>query len=127
LFGPTDLIIIGQQAGPDSMIQHDAADSPESRLVGGPIQEKRDLAQTANPLTYIDQKDPPFLILHGDKDPLVPLGQSVVLAKALIDAGVEVTMKTMHGAGHGGPEFYHAESKRMIEEFLKRSLKTDGK
>ena len=107
------------------MIRHDAPDSPESRLLGGPVQEKRDLARTANPLTYIDKNDPPFLIMHGDNDQLVPLGQSVVLAKALIDAGVEVTMKTIPGAGHEGPQFRNAESQRLVEEFLSRKLKVD--
>lgn len=125
LFGPTDLAIMGQQSGPHSMIKHDAADSPESKLMGGPIQEKRELAKTANPLTYIDKKDPPFLILHGDNDQLVPLGQSTKLAKALIDAGVEVTMKTIPGAGHGGREFYDADSQRLIEEFLVCRLKVN--
>jgi acetyl esterase/lipase len=124
-FGPTDVTLMGQQAGPHSMIQHDAPDSPESRLLGGPVQEKRDLAKTANPLTYVDKNDPPFLIMHGDNDQLVPLGQSIVLAKALIDAGVEVTMITIPGAGHEGPQFRNAESQRLIEEFLSRNLKAD--
>jgi acetyl esterase/lipase len=122
-FGPTDVTLMAQQSGPRSMIQHDAPNSPESRLLGGPVQEKRDLAKTANPLTYVDKNDPPFLIMHGDNDQLVPLGQSVVLAKALIDAGVEVTMKTIPGAGHEGPQFRSAESQRLIEEFLSRNLK----
>ena len=124
-FGPTDVTFMAQQSGPHSMIRHDAPDSPESRLLGGPVQEKRDLAKTANPLTYIDKNDPPFLIMHGDNDQLVPLGQSVVLAKALIDAGVEVTMKTIPGAGHEGPQFRNAESQRLVEEFLSRKLKVD--
>jgi acetyl esterase/lipase len=122
-FGPTDVTLMAQQAGPRSMIRHDSPGSPESRLLGGPVHEKRDLAKTANPLTYVDKDDPPFLIMHGDNDQLVPLGQSVVLAKALIDAGVEVTMRTVHGAGHEGPQFHNAESRRLIEEFLSRTLK----
>jgi acetyl esterase/lipase len=123
-FGPTDLLLMGEQAGPQSMIQHNDAKSPESLLLGGPIQEKRDLARTANPLTYIDKSDPPFLIMHGDKDQLVPLGQSIILAKALIDAGVEVTMQTIPGAMHGGPQFHSPESRRLIEAFLDLKLKT---
>lgn len=55
LFGPTDLTLMEQQSGPRSMINHDAPDSPESKLMGGHIQGKRDLARTANPLTYIDR------------------------------------------------------------------------
>lgn len=121
-FGPTDVALMAQQSGPRSIIQHDSPDSPESRLLGGPVQEKRELARTANPLTYIDRNDPPFLIMHGDNDQLVPLGQSVILAKALIDAGVEVTMKTIPGAGHEGPQFRNAESQRLIEDFLSRKL-----
>ena len=123
-FGPTDFTLMAQQSGPRSMIQHDSPNSPESRLLGGPVQERRDLAKTANPLTYIDKNDPPFLIMHGDNDQLVPLGQSKILAKALIDAGVEVTMKTIHGAGHEGPQFRSAENRRLVEEFLSRKLKT---
>ena len=123
-FGPTDVTLMAQQSGPRSMIQHDAANSPESHLLGGPVQEKHDLARTANPLTYVDKGDPPFLILHGDNDQLVPLQQSIILAKALIDAGVEVTMKTIPGAGHEGPEFHNAESRRLMEDFLSRNLKS---
>jgi acetyl esterase/lipase len=122
-FGPTDLLVMGQQAGPHSMIQHESADSPESRLMGGPVQEKSALAKTANPITYIDKNDPPFLIMHGDNDQLVPLGQSIILAKALLDAGVEVTMKTIHGAGHEGPEFHGAANQRLVEDFFALHLK----
>jgi acetyl esterase/lipase len=126
-FGPTDFTLMAQQSGPGSIIQHDSPYSPESLLLGGPVQERLELANTANPLTYIDKNDPPFLIMHGDNDLLVPLGQSVILAKALIGAGVEeVTMKTIHGAGHEGPEFRNAESQRLIEEFLSRKLKVAG-
>lgn len=127
-FGPTDVTLMAQQSGPESMIQHDSPDSPESKLLGGPVQEKRDLAETANPLTYIDENDPPFLIMHGDKDRLVPLGQSIILANALIVAHVEeVTMKTIHGAGHGGPQFHSEESRQLIEEFLSRNLEAGEK
>lgn len=123
-FGPTDLTLMEQQSGPDSLIQHNAPNSPESRLLGGPVQERLELAGTANPLTYVDVDDPPFLIMHGTSDQLVPLGQSVILAKALIDAGVEeVTMQTIAGAGHEGPEFRSEESQQLIKEFLSRKLK----
>jgi hypothetical protein len=44
---------------------------------------------------------------------------------AAIDAGVEVTMKTIPGAGHEGPQFRNAESQRLIVEFLSRKLKVD--
>src|ERR1051325_2824024 len=46
-FGPTDVTVMGAQAGPHSMIQHSSSNSPESRLLGGPVPEKLDLARTA--------------------------------------------------------------------------------
>jgi acetyl esterase/lipase len=122
-FGPTDLTLMGEQTTGPSTFDHDSPDSPESRLLGGPVQERHELAKTANPLSYIDKDDPPFLILHGDRDPLVPIGQSVILAKALIDAGVDVTVDTIPGAGHGGPQFGTPESRRLIKQFLDRNLK----
>jgi len=122
-FGPTDLTLMGEQAGASTIIKHNDANSPESLLLGGPVQGKKELAKTANPLTYIDKSDPPFLIMHGDKDQLVPHEQSVILAKALIDAGVEVTMKTIPGAAHEDPKFRSPENQRLMEDFLRAALK----
>ena len=121
-FGPTDLTLMQQQSLPGGMA-HDTPNSPESSLLGGPVQERKDLAKTANPLTYVDKTDPPFLIMHGDNDMLVPWGQSVILAKALIDAGVEVTMKTIPGAAHEDPKFRAPENQRIVEEFVSRFIK----
>lgn len=53
------------------------------QLLGGTIEENQELARSASPLTYITAADPPFLILHGDKDPLVPIVQSELLYAAL--------------------------------------------
>jgi acetyl esterase/lipase len=122
-FGPVDLTLMGAQSGPRSMLNHDAPDSPESRLLGGAVQEKKDLAKTANPLTYVDKNDPPFLIMHGDNDQLVPHEQSVMLAKALMDVGVEVTLKTIPGAAHEDPKFRSAENQRLITDFFSQKLK----
>ncbi len=119
-FGPTDLLQMGNQSGPNSRLDHDAADSPESRLVGGPIQERRELAQKANPIRYVSADDPPFLILHGDKDDLVPLGQSRLLHEALEKAGVRSTFHVVAGAGHG---FGGRDIDAMVSEFFKRHLK----
>ena len=100
-FGPTDFLQMDAQRLPDGMV-HNAPDSPESQLVGGPIQENQEKVARANPITYVTQTAPPFLIVHGDQDPLVPYQQSILLVEALQKAGVEVTFYTVAGAGHGG-------------------------
>jgi dipeptidyl aminopeptidase/acylaminoacyl peptidase len=84
-----------------SEMDHDAADSPESVLIGGPIQDNPDLAALADPITYVDPSDPPFLLVHGDADPLVPHCQSELLYAALQDAGVESRLIIVPGGGHG--------------------------
>lgn len=49
------------------MMSHDAADSPESRFIGGTIQEVPDKVARANPIKYVsaDEKPPPFFLAHG--------------------------------------------------------------
>ena len=96
-YGPTTFQAMDACAGRSF---HDAADSPESTLIGGPIQENDELSALADPITYVDPTDPPFLILHGDADPLVPHCQSELLYEALHDNGVQSTLVIVPGAGH---------------------------
>jgi len=100
-FGPTDFLQMDAHSPPKQRIVHDAPNSPESMLIGGPIQRNKKKTQAANPITYVSKDDPPFIIFHGDKDPLVPHHQSVLLDAALEKVGVDVTFHTVKGAGHG--------------------------
>lgn len=123
-FGPTDFLRMDAQRLPGGMV-HDAADSPESQLVGGPIQEHPDRVARANPITYVSASDPPFLICHGDRDPLVPHGQSVLLEAALKAAGVPVVFHTVTGGGHGG--WKDPRVPELTREFLARQIKPSPK
>src|SRR5262249_33699078 len=102
---------------------HDSPKSPEALLIGGPVQANKDKVAKANPITYVARDAAPFLIMHGDQDRTVPLGQIEVLAVAIKKAGVEVTLRVLPGAGHGGPAFGSTENRRLVEEFLDRHLK----
>jgi acetyl esterase/lipase len=119
-FGPTDFLQMDAHRPPGGMV-HDTADSPESQLVGGPIQESPEKVARANPITYVSAEAPPFLIVHGDRDPLVPHHQSELLAAALEEAGVPVTFYTVKGGGHGG--FEDPKVDELTREFLERYLK----
>lgn len=119
-FGPTDFLQMDGQRLPGGMV-HGAADSPESELLGGPLQENQDKVAQANPITYVTPDDPPFLIVHGDRDPLVPHHQSVLLETALKKAGVPVTFYTVQGGGHGG--FKDPQVPALTRAFLERHLK----
>ena len=118
-FGPTDFLQMDAHRPPGGQI-HDSAFSPESRYVGGPIQENQDKVAKANPITYITARTQPFFIAHGEQDPLVPHHQSELLEAALKAAGVPVTFYTVKGAGHG---FRDATADKMMLDFFARHLK----
>lgn len=120
-FGPTDFIQMDAYRLPDGLV-HDAPDSPESQLVGGPIQEYKDRVARANPITYVSKDDPPILIIHGDQDKLVPYQQSVLLKDALEKVGVPVTLYNVVGEGHGG--FKDPKVPELTKAFLERHLKS---
>ncbi|WP_405059467.1 alpha/beta hydrolase [Kribbella sp. NBC_01505] len=59
-----------------------------------------DFAQ-GNPATRITAQTPPFLLLHGDDDRMIPPAQTAILHQALLAAGIESTRYVVRGAGHG--------------------------
>ena len=97
-FGPTDFLRMNDFEG---RIDHDAADSPESRFIGVPIQDHPEKVQKANPITYVTPDDPPMLHMHGEKDQAVPFNQSELLHAALQKVGVESTLYKVVGGDHG--------------------------
>ena len=96
-YGPVDLAAL--VAAADS-----GANSPESRLLGGRALGGADrpaLAALASPLSHITSAAPPFQILHGTGDALVPHAQSESLHAALAAAGVPSTLYLLDGFRHG--------------------------
>jgi acetyl esterase/lipase len=114
-FGPTNFLAMDSCG---SQMAHNPANSPESSLIGGPIQENKDKCALANPMTYIDSNDPPFLIFHGDKDPLVPFCESEMFFKALQEAKVPGQYFLVPGAQHG-PGLFVDKYFTMMTDFFK--------
>jgi len=106
-FGPTDFLIMDQCG---STMKHDDIKSPESSLIGGAIQENKEKTALANPISYVNKSNPPFLIFHGDKDPLVPHCQSEKLFEKLYAADVQselvIVSGGLHGPGVMTPKYY---------------------
>ena len=97
-FGPTNFLRMNDF---ESRIDHDAKGSPEGLLIGGPVQDNKKKALTADPVSYVNRGDSPFLIVHGTKDMAVPYNQSVILYSALKKVGVPSVLLTVTGGGHG--------------------------
>jgi acetyl esterase/lipase len=98
-FGPTNFFKMNDTDLPDRPDVF-SPDSPPSLFLGGPLREKPDLARLANPLNYIDPKDPPVLIGHGEKDGMVVINQSEILYEALKKAGVPTRFVRVKNATH---------------------------
>ena len=118
-FGPTDLARLSPAI---------ATNNPITRLLGGTTSEKKELAVLANPITHVSKDAPPFLILQGDKDPLVAAEQSELLHAALEKGGVPSELVIFKGAGHGDGEFRtqlgSEKNKSKIPDFFEKHLKT---
>jgi acetyl esterase/lipase/enterochelin esterase-like enzyme len=121
-FGPTDFTM-----WPGRM--HDKM-CPEARLLGGAICDNMAKAMMANPIAYIRQNTgriPPFLIFHGENDPVVPISQSELLYEALKNANADVSFVCVKNGGHGFKEQDTEPSLTEIQEmtiaFFNKHLK----
>lgn len=119
-FGPTNMLVMDSCGG--TSMSHNAANSPASLYIGGPIQENKDLTLLASPMTYIDANDPPFLIFHGDKDPVVPHCQSELLFEALQRSKVPSQFYLVPEGQHG-PGVQTEPNLKMMADFFSSKLK----
>jgi len=111
-YGPTDLALLYEDTA-----KMDPRKNPLCILFGGIPTERLDLLLQANPTTHVSSDDPPFLIMHGDKDLVVPLAQSELLYAALQEAGVESTLRVIEGCEHGGfPPDAYEEVRKFFDE-----------
>lgn len=81
-----------------------------------------ELLQSASPLQYLDKRDPPLLILHGDKDQVVPLSQSKILHQRYQQAGLDSELHVIKGAGHGGVQFKDPAQYQLIKDFFEQHI-----
>lgn len=113
-YGPTDFSLIDEDRIavppriPDSetvlvrnVLPASDPDSFESRHLGIPVVKGSAALARSNPVSYVHAGAPPFLILHGESDALVPWTQSQLLYDALARAGNQVSLVKYERLGHG--------------------------
>jgi len=91
-------------------------------LIGTKLDDKPK-AEAVSPVHYVSQDNPPFLILHGTHDALVPYAQSEEFAGALKAKGVEVWLQKLPGSGHGGAAFTKPAVLQLMQTFFDKHLK----
>ncbi|MFE2148315.1 alpha/beta hydrolase fold domain-containing protein [Streptomyces sp. NPDC059456] len=107
-YGVSDLVALAAHPMPPMPSGIEFPD-PYEALLGGSVAERPDAARAASPVTYAvpGTNPPPFLLVHGTRDGLVPYSQSEVLAEALTGAGGEVALRPVEDADHiflGSPD-----------------------
>jgi acetyl esterase/lipase len=118
LYGPADL-----------SDEFPGASAAILQTVFGASSRSDPVVRAASPITHVSAGDPPFLLVHGEEDPLVPIQQSEEFAAALQAAGVEATLVRVANAGHGfvpeggQPSPSGAELTRIMADFFDAHLR----
>ena len=121
-YGPTDISKMNEEP---STMDHRAPECPEGMVIGKlNVLENPDQVKPTVPMNYIaaDNALPPFLIIHGSKDRLVPFGQSVMLFEALKAANKTAEFYQLKGADHGGSAFWTKDVLDLVEQFVRKQL-----
>lgn len=120
-YGPTD---ISRMNKVPSTQDHITPHSLEGEFFGThDLTEIPELVQKGNPINYIGaEKLPPFLIMHGSKDRLVPFEQSVLLYQALKAQHQPVTFYKMAKSDHATDAFFTKTSIDLVDAFIQKSL-----
>ncbi|MFK4639441.1 alpha/beta hydrolase fold domain-containing protein [Paenarthrobacter histidinolovorans] len=121
-YGPTDISRMNEEPSTQNHIE---PASPEGMLIGGlNVLKHPDLVAPTVAMNHVSStpRRRPLLIVHGDKDRLVPFGQSVLLHDALRSAGQPVTFYQLKGADHGGPAFWKEEILSLVENFIRANI-----
>lgn len=119
MFGPSDLTI-PFEGGPVGKLL--------GQTVFGTSDSESPLLAEASPVTHVDGDDPPFLIIHGENDSLVPIEQSETLYASLVAADVPAEFVRVKNADHGfapsggAPSPSRPEINRMVVDFFLREL-----
>jgi acetyl esterase/lipase len=128
-FGPTDFLqmdaqTIAQGCGTNNAT-HNLASSPESSLMGYPIQTQPTLVQVANPITYVTSNDPPMYIAHGLGDCTVPRAQGQILYDALLAAkgATDIRVNMLSASGHGTGQFEDVAFVNVMVDFFDKYFK----
>jgi acetyl esterase/lipase len=111
--GPSNLVTLGEEGGPGVV-----KDNFVSLLGPVPPEQLPAELKAASPVTYVSPGDPPFLIIHGDMDPIVPIAQSEELARALESAAVPVQFVVVKGGGHALDEPNAQPDTQQIEALI---------
>ena len=120
-FGPTDLFEIFKQG----VTELDEKGEPSIfiRLLGDTVEEQKERMSMMNPVekVIVGKQYPPFLLMHGDQDEVVPYEQCTIMAEKLCENDIHTEIIRVEGAPHEG-NFWSQELLDLIEDYFVRTL-----
>jgi len=94
-------------------------------FIGAPLAAHREKIIAASPVTYVDSRSAPLLLLHSRTDPLVPFEQSAEMERLYRRAGAPVTLTAIEAprshAFWADPRYF-PETKQRAVRFFRRNL-----
>jgi acetyl esterase/lipase len=99
-YPPTDLLSMPDDIGAAGGDVDRGPGSREALMLSASAADAPALAREASPVTHVRADAPPFLLVHGDADTLVPARQSERLHQALLAAGAASTLELLAGYNH---------------------------
>lgn len=121
-YGPTDITKMNDQP---SIQDHLSENSLEGMLIGKRrVDESPEWTDAVNPMNYISEERElkPILIIHGDKDRLVPFQQSVLLYEKMRQTKKTVEFYKLEGADHAEDAFLKKPVVDVVERFLRGNM-----
>lgn len=115
-FGPVDMSRM------ENCETYKDANSPEAALIGGNPADNKEKIILCSPFTYADNKEcPPFVVIHGDADTVVPHCQSVFFSDELKKHDKLVEFISVPNGQHGPVTFNEDTFKKMADFFTKQA------
>jgi alpha-L-fucosidase 2 len=95
MYAPTDLVSLANSSGLiPTQIRNSFRGTPFEKFILARLGQ-------LSPIQNISTGAPPFLLIHGTSDPLVPFSQSTAMCDRLQAAGARCKLVPVEGAGHG--------------------------
>jgi len=114
------------RAAPTSFLQghlHELFLGVREKEVKNPLSAEYKIAYEASPISHVTADDPPFLLVHGDKDEAVPYVLSEDMYKRLLEMNVPSKLITVEGGGHGPGVINSPDVKKEMLIWMDQYLK----
>lgn len=124
-FGPTEMFSLMQKPDKDPDEEPAISDIEYimQGLCGGNLEKLPEVFEKMSPVNYVEKgkEVPPFLLLHGDNDPIVPFSQMTLLYDKMMECEYDVEAWQIEGAEHEGT-FWSQAVYDVIAEFIKKNV-----